>query len=600
MSAREKEAGRRRAARKSSTSARATERKATSRRRARRDAPTEHRICYSGARFARFCFENLITLEGRRGALALEPWQLLVTSELLEIEHDAWRKLTVGDLADLEADPAAFFDRLGEWMEAQLDAGRVYGLRRHREGLLGIPKKNGKSTLGSGLALYLLMADGEEGAEVYSTASTKDQAGIVFRKAKAMVEASPRLREQLRRYRSLIEYPPLGAFYKVVSADAGGLEGINPHGVANDEVHAQKTRDLYDTLRSASIQRKQPLIFSITTAGKQVRGTIGGELYTRGAGGRPKYRNGQVVPRANKQRSFYFRWYEADRRKAIRRRPLKDEPGNLGHVRIDEIKKSNPASWLTEAKLEEEAAVERPLAIFMRYHGNAWMSVDVHWLPPGRLARCRRTARLERSRPQLITIDVGLNRDTVAITYGTPGGPGGVHRIRQLVLGVHVDMEKPPPPAHRLEPDAPLSLELVAGEVGRLILEAAAAGGRTIAIGGDPYKLEDRMQGWEASGLEVVRVDQGAPMTKAAELLYAAIGEQRFEWNDGEDGLPDGVIEAHFDNATARDVGNGRWRLDKKRSVAPMDGAVSAAMFVLLAEDEELAELGRPTFTVLA
>jgi phage terminase large subunit-like protein len=87
--------------------------------------------------------------------------------------------------------------------------------------------------MSSALALYLLIADGEPGAEVYSTASTKRAGGIVFRQAKEMAEKSPKLLDHLVRVqRTQIELRSDGSFYKVVAADAGAQEGINPHGVS--------------------------------------------------------------------------------------------------------------------------------------------------------------------------------------------------------------------------------------------------------------------------------------------------------------------------------------------------------------------------------
>lgn len=589
MTPRAKEAARRSGAR------------ATRARAARRATPSGFRVSYAGARFGRFCHGQII-VRGR--PLALEGWQLETFSELMQTEHDLWRPITLEELHDLDL---LYRKTLPDWMEKAADKiakrcncpatpdGRELCRRIHREGLIGVSKKNGKSTISGGLALYLLRADGEPEAEVYATASTRDQARVVGRKVRNMVEGSPKLREQLRIYRDLIEYPALGGFFKVVSADAGAQEGIDPHGVVNDEVHVQKSRELNDVLRSAAIERWQPMHASITTAGKSMRGvrgselTIAGELYQRGAGARPKIRNGLVVPRGDKQRSFYFRWYQADPKKAIRKKPLQGQPGNLGVVRLEELKKANPSPRITIEKLEEEASVERPLAIFLRYHGNIWISVERHWLPAGKWEACRGPATIAPDDPLIITLDVGLNYDTSAIIFGCP--TRSPRPIAALVYGVHSDPSKPPPPAHRFIQDEPaISLRRHL----RPAIEEIARGHRVLAFGADPHKAEAELEYFEDElGWETVRIDQGKQMAIGAETAYKTIGDRELQ-HDG-----DPILEAHIDNAIARDIGGGRFRLDKKNAPAAMDAAVGLAMFELLAADEELVTAGRPSVTIL-
>src|SRR5436190_4568578 len=141
--------------------------------------------------------------------------------------------------------------------------------RRYRRGYIEVPKKNGKSCLFSGLGLYLLVADKEPGAEVYSAAVDRDQASIVFNEAANMVESSPHLSSKLQTVRStkrIVDHRSR-SYYKALSADVPAKEGLNAHGILIDELHAQKNRDLWDTLRYAGASRRQPLHLSITTAG---------------------------------------------------------------------------------------------------------------------------------------------------------------------------------------------------------------------------------------------------------------------------------------------------------------------------------------------
>lgn len=141
------------------------------------------------------------------------------------------------------------------------------GTRRYKTVYIEVPKKNGKSTLAAGMALYLLCADGEPGAEVYSAACDKEQAAIVFEIAKKMVETSTKLAKLTESYRRSIVVPSTGSSYKVLSADVPTKHGINPHGIIFDELHAQPNRELWDTLTTAPGARRQPLTVAITTAG---------------------------------------------------------------------------------------------------------------------------------------------------------------------------------------------------------------------------------------------------------------------------------------------------------------------------------------------
>jgi phage terminase large subunit-like protein len=146
---------------------------------------------------------------------------------------------------------------------------RPDGTRRYRRGYIEVPKKNGKSCLFSGISLYLLIADKEKGAEIYSAAVDRDQASIVYNEAANMVQASPTLSARLQTVRSTkrIVCHRTHSLYRALSADVPAKEGLNAHAVLIDELHAQKSRELWDTLRYAGASRRQPLNLSITTAG---------------------------------------------------------------------------------------------------------------------------------------------------------------------------------------------------------------------------------------------------------------------------------------------------------------------------------------------
>lgn len=148
-----------------------------------------------------------------------------------------------------------------------VDAG---GLRRFKTAYTEVPRKNAKSTLSSGVALYLLCADGEGGPEVYSAATTRDQAKIVWEDAKRMVDRCTPLREYFGVQSSAhsVYVQKSAGVLKALARDQGGnLDGLNIHGAIVDELHAHKTREVWDVLETATGARSQPLIWGITTAG---------------------------------------------------------------------------------------------------------------------------------------------------------------------------------------------------------------------------------------------------------------------------------------------------------------------------------------------
>jgi len=121
------------------------------------------------------------------------------------------------------------------------------GTRRYRVAYISTAKKSGKSTLLAGIGLYLLVMDGESGAEVYGAASDREQASVVYREMASMVRASPQLSRVLEVVdsRRTIAYRKQASFYRVLSADAFRAEGLNIHGLLFDELHSQKDRRLW-------------------------------------------------------------------------------------------------------------------------------------------------------------------------------------------------------------------------------------------------------------------------------------------------------------------------------------------------------------------
>lgn len=145
-------------------------------------------------------------------------------------------------------------DERGEWV------------RVVRELFVDCPRKNGKSTLCGGLAMYLTAGDGEPGAEVVAAATTAGQASYVFAPVKQLAASAPSLKGhvQARQYR--IVHPASGSYFAVVSSTASAQHGANLHGAIIDELHLHRTSDLVDALETGTGSRRQPLIVKITTA----------------------------------------------------------------------------------------------------------------------------------------------------------------------------------------------------------------------------------------------------------------------------------------------------------------------------------------------
>lgn len=137
-----------------------------------------------------------------------------------------------------------------------------------------VPRKNGKSTLSGGIAIYLTCADGEPGAEVVAAATTKDQAGFVFDPVKQLATNSPALKPFVKPYARRIVHVASGSYFAVISSAADAQMGANVHGAIIDELHVHKTADLVETLETGRGSRRQPLIVIITTADEGKPDTI--------------------------------------------------------------------------------------------------------------------------------------------------------------------------------------------------------------------------------------------------------------------------------------------------------------------------------------
>lgn len=148
------------------------------------------------------------------------------------------------------------------------------GKRRFRRSYIEVPRGNAKSTLSSGVALYMLAADGEGGAEVYSLATTRDQARIVFGDAQSMARRCPGFRNRFSVTVGAHNMHILasGSKFEALSAEGSTLDGLNIHFGCIDELHAHKTRTVYDVVETGTGKRDNSLLWVITTAGSNRAG----------------------------------------------------------------------------------------------------------------------------------------------------------------------------------------------------------------------------------------------------------------------------------------------------------------------------------------
>ena len=144
------------------------------------------------------------------------------------------------------------------------------GYRRFRYADVIIPRKNGKSTFAAGIALAMMCIDGEMGAEIFSAGTDSDQARVVFETAKELVRNSPLLSKILKTFAHSIVFEKTVSSFKPLSKEISNKDGSNPHCAICDERHAWKTNELFEVLKSGTGARRQSLILTITTAGRDL------------------------------------------------------------------------------------------------------------------------------------------------------------------------------------------------------------------------------------------------------------------------------------------------------------------------------------------
>ena len=246
------------------------------------------------------------------------------------------------------------------------------GKRRFRQCYISTAKKNGKSTLLSGIAIYLTIADQEMGSEVYSVATDVSQASIVFRECQLMIQASPELsrRLEINASRRNISDMATSSFYRVLPGTDFRVEGINSHAILFDELHAQRDRRLFDSLKYSGSSREQSISIYTTTAGFNKQ-SICYETYSYAK---------QVMRDPSFDNTFL---------------PYVCEPANPEDWKTEDAWKAANPSWgetvmkdVFETDFKEAESSNIKQNSFRRYRVNQWVAQSERWLNMDQWEKC--------------------------------------------------------------------------------------------------------------------------------------------------------------------------------------------------------------------
>lgn len=292
------------------------------------------------------------------------------------------------------------------------------GNRRFKWAYIEVARKNSKSTFCSGIALYMTAFDMEGGAEVYSAATTRDQARIVFGDAQNMVRKSPPLKKVFGVHKLNIHHMKSASKFEPLSSDAQTLDGLNIHCAIMDEVHAHKTREVWDVVETALSAREQPLMLAITTAGFNKQG-IGYEQ--RG------YVTKLLEKTAEPNEAYFGIIFSIDE---------DDDP-------FDESNwiKANPnlgrSKRLADMQDLAKKAKEMPAARnnFLTKHLNVWVNAETAWLDMVKWEKLPERGSIEhlKTLPCYIGMDLANKLDVAAVVAAFPDG-NNIHFLCKFYL----------------------------------------------------------------------------------------------------------------------------------------------------------------------
>jgi phage terminase large subunit-like protein len=287
------------------------------------------------------------------------------------------------------------------------------GMRRFRTFYLEVARKNGKTTLAAGIGLYLMDGDDEPGAEIYAAATKFDQAKICHVEAERMVKSSIFLKDHLEVHVNNIFNEYTNSFFRPLGRDHDSLDGLNTHGCIIDEVHAHKTRDLWDVIETSTGARRQSLIFAITTAGFN-RQTLCFELHDH---------TKKILEGAITDDTFLGFIYTIDEEDDWEDESLwiKANPNLNVSVKLDDL----------QAKAKRAKEIPSALNSFLRLHLNVWTESETRWIPQKTWMTCAEACDLDSLKGQLCYggLDLSSNKDITAFVLCFPPTPTRVNYI---------------------------------------------------------------------------------------------------------------------------------------------------------------------------
>ena len=450
---------------------------------------------------------------------------------------------------DSVAGPAGSPVKLRQWQHELLEGLLVvdeHGRLRHRTGLVGMPRKNGKTTLSAGLALWSLTT-GPAGGEVYSVAGDRAQARLCFNTAKRMVEMSDELSRSLRCLRDAIECKATGSVYQVRSAEAGLSEGLSPTLTIFDEVHVQPTRDLWDTMALGAGARPESLLLGITTAGVRTdrtgRPSLAFGLYEHGR----RVASGEV-----EDPTLFFAWFEA--------------PPEADWRDPDTWRAANPGFGDLVAESDFASVVKRtPESEFRTKRLNQWVASEAAWLPQGAWAACEDSTRtIEDGAACVVAFDGSYSGDsTVLVAVTIPNTPEERPHVELAGLW---ERGLDDGPEWRVPTD-----EVVDA------IRACCDRWAVRELPADPSLWRDVLEHLAAEGVPVVEFPQSpGRMIPATQRFYEAVMERRLTHSG------DPALARHVGNARTRVARGGGLQLTKgsfgHSSPRKIDAAVAAVM----------------------
>lgn len=294
------------------------------------------------------------------------------------------------------------------WIREVFGWMRRDGTRRFRVAYLEIARKNGKTLLAAAIAAYLLIADGEPGAQVYSTATKEEQARLCWKDTADMVKQSPALLKHVSIMQKSLVVERTNSFYRPLGGDSTTQDGLNPHGHIADELHAHKGRGMWDIMATATGARRQPLTIGITTAGVYDPESIGWELHHHAQ---------QVLDGSLEDDEFFAMIFAAD------------EGDDWMDPRTWEKANPNIDVAIKRTYLESQclSAKNKPSFVntFLRLHLNVWTQQLTRWLSIDKWnAAPVRTQQLSdfAGRVAYLGVDLATKLDICALAIDVPEG----------------------------------------------------------------------------------------------------------------------------------------------------------------------------------